>query len=331
MKNEINIYFRYALIILLLVLVFLVIKPFLATLILSLILAYIIYPLHKILNKRMNETLSAGIITILLMIIIIIPFILLTNSLLNEAITIYKTTNIANLESLISSKFNIEINENIQNHIESITKNASAYLITKLSEFIISIPTIILNFFIMLFAIFFTLRDGNKLLNYFFEYVPIEESIKNRVIKRTSLTLKSLFYGNIVIAVLEGVIATIGFYILNVNSPITWGIIVMISGLIPGIGASIAWIPLSILSFLNGNLVNAICIALFGLIVISILIDNILKAKILSDKTDIHPLVLVIGVLGGVLAFGPIGILIGPLILSIFQLTLNIYIEVKEN
>lgn len=329
-KRELNIYIKYALIIFLLILVYLVIKPFITTIILSFILAYMIYPLHKKLKSKTNDTLSATILTVALFLIIIIPTILITKSLLSEAVTLYQNTDLENIKQIIANKFNFEISENLKLQLEDLTKTASSYIITKISDFILSIPTIILNFFIMLFLIFFSLRDGDKLFKHTLKIIPLEDLTKNKILKETSSLLESFFYGNILIAFLEGIIAIVAFYFIGINSPALWGTVIMITALIPGIGAGIVWVPLAIIEYLNGNTFSSIAIIIICFVIISILIDTLLRAKLLANKTKIHPLVLVIGLIGGIFAFGPIGFILGPLILSLFQLTINIYMEMKD-
>ena len=331
MKQEVNQYIRYGLILLLAVLTFLILKPYLTVIALALILAYMCFPIQKRLRAVLkNDTVSAGILTGVIFLVIIIPLIFLANTLFHEAATLYTTTNIEDIKELFSTTLNIPISENVQHYINSATKTASSYILTKISSYIFSVPSLIMNFFIMLFIIFFALRDGEKILATSINLIPIEEHYKKRFQKKLTSTIESLFYGTIALAALEGVIAIIGFYFLGVDAPILWGFVISLTAIIPGIGATIVWVPMALIAFLQGNTTTALLLALFGFLILSTLIDTFLRAKILGMRAQIHPAIIVIGVLGGLSAFGLIGVLLGPLILSLFELTIEIYTEIRH-
>ncbi|MSR86275.1 AI-2E family transporter, partial [Candidatus Woesearchaeota archaeon] len=207
---------------------------------------------------------------------------------------------------------------------------ATSFILTKLSEFIFSIPELIVSFFIMLFVFFFALRDGETIISKAKQLIPLEEHYKKRFEKKITSSIESLFYGTMVLAAIETIVAIIGFYFLGISAPILWGFVVGLTAVLPGIGATVIWIPMAIIAYFQGNTINAIIIALFGFLILSTLIDTFLRAKILGMRTETHPLIIIVGVLGGISAFGFIGLFIGPLILSLFELILEIYTEKKN-
>lgn len=331
MKEHINLYIKYALILLLVFLSILIVQPFFKVIILSMVLVYMAFPLQKFFNNKIkNKNLSAGIVTFCLLLIIIVPLIFASNTLLNEAVNIYNSAHIENLQETIQTQLHIEISAGVQSYIDSITKNAAAYIFTQISSFVFSLPNLIIDLFIMLGLVFYGLRDGEKLLAYFNSIIPIEEDYKRRFHKRLTTTLQALFYGNVAVAFLAAIAATIGFYFIGVSSPILLGFLVGITALLPWVGAAAVWAPLTIITYAQGNTGQATAIALFGFIVLSIFIDTFLRAKLMGLRANIHPVVMLIGVLGGLAAFGFIGMIIGPLVLSIFDLILEIYMETKD-
>lgn len=288
------------------------------------------FPIQKIFRKRMKEGIAAGILTVMIFFIIVIPLVFLANSLIQQAANIYTTTNIEDIKNLFTNQLNINISEGTQNYINSVTKTAVSYILTRVSALIFSLPNLIVGFFIMLFIIFFALRDGEKILHRITFLLPLEENHKKRFQKKLTTSIESLFYGTITVAAIEAVVATIGFYFLGVPAPILWGFIIGLTALIPGIGATLVWVPIAIISYVQGNTANAIAIALFGSLILSILIDTVIRAKIMGMRAEIHPLIIVIGVLGGLATFGFIGMFIGPLILSLLELVIEIYTEKKD-
>src|SRR3989338_2957631 len=156
------------------------------------------------------------------------------------------------------------------------------------------------------------------------------ENIKELFINQLTTSIESLFYGTVTVAAIEAIVAMIGFYFLGVPAPILWAFIIGLTALIPGIGATLVWVPMTIISYVQGNTSQAIAIGLFGFLILSTLIDTVLRAKIMGMRAEIHPLIIVIGVLGGLASFGFIGMFIGPLVLSLFELVLEIYTEKKD-
>ncbi len=331
MKSEVNLYIKYAFILVLAFLSYLVLKPYLSVIILSLILAYMCFPIKRLLQKKIkNENLVAVLITGSVFLIILIPLLLLANALLQQAADVYTTTNLDDIKQLFSEKLNIELSEKTQQYINNVTKTATSYILTKVSSFIFSIPNLIVSFFIMLCMLFFALRDGEKVLEKARQLLPLEDQYKKRFEKKLSSSIQSLFYGTMALAALESVVAIAGFYFLGIEAPVLWGFVIGLTAILPGIGATIVWMPMAIIAFLNGDTTNAILIILFGFLILSTFIDTIVRAKILGMRAEIHPLIIIVGVLGGLAAFGFIGMLIGPLILSLFELILEIYTEIRH-
>ena len=158
----------------------------------------------------------------------------------------------------------------------------------------------------------------------------MSESNKKRILKKVDSTVKSLFYGEIAISLIEAIVASIGFYLIGVDSPLIWGIIVGFVALLPAIGPTIIWAPMAIIYFLLGDITTSILVGLFGLLILTISLDTIARAKILGLQGHIHPIIILVGVLGGLAAFGVIGLIIGPLILVLLELTLEIYMETRH-
>src|SRR3989338_2812346 len=139
----------------------------------------------------------------------------------------------------------------------------SILVVVYISALIFSLPNLIVGFFIMLFIIFFALRDGEKLVTRITSLIPLEENYKKRFQKKLTTSIESLFYGTVAVAAIEAIVAMIGFYFLGVPAPILWAFIIGLTALIPGIGATLVWVPMTIISYVQGNTSQAIAIGLF--------------------------------------------------------------------
>ncbi len=331
MKGELDRYLRYILIILLLVFSYLILKSYLITLATSLIIAYIFYPLYLFFTKKLKNKSLASITTILILIIIVlIPIILIGNILISEATTIYQTLDINEIQSAISSKLDFNLDESTQELINDGIKQAAEYLITSSSTFLLTIPQKIANLLIMLFVLFFAFKDGKGIMLRIKEAIPFSEKSKRVFIDKFKSTINSLLYGEVVISVLEWFIATLGFMLIGVASPALWGSLVGFVALFPAIGPASIWIPLTLYYFLTDQYTIAIPLALFGFFIMTFLLDTIVRAKILGLKGHIHPVIILLGILGGLATFGIIGLLLGPLILVLLKLTFEIYLKKKH-
>ncbi|MFA4844760.1 MAG: AI-2E family transporter, partial [Candidatus Margulisiibacteriota bacterium] len=168
------------------------------------------------------------------------------------------------------------------------------------------------------------------LYKFFGEIVPLAEGRYRQILNRFDDLSRGMIMGQIVVGIIQGILAWLGFFLLGVPNPVLWGFLTAIISIIPLLGAAIVWVPivayLAIVGTTTGEYWRAVTLLLYGTFVIS-LIDNFLKPKIVGDNAKIHPLIILFGILGGIQLFGIAGILIGPLILTIFDLVIEIYKE----
>ena len=167
--------------------------------------------------------------------------------------------------------------------------------------------------------------------------LPIKPAHQEILVKSFKDVTYAVIYGHVIIALIQGTLGTIGFVILGVPSPIFLGSIMTITALIPYLGTAIIWLPTAIFMITSGLIqhsnsmvIRGIILLSFGALVIST-IDNILRPKIIGSKADVHPLLVLFGVLGGLSMFGFIGIIIGPVILAACIVMIKLYLTRKED
>jgi predicted PurR-regulated permease PerM len=176
-------------------------------------------------------------------------------------------------------------------------------------------------FFIFLF---FFLRDGRMILALMRSLSPLSQEQEHRVIGHLKATSRGAILGVVVVPLAQGAVAMLGYWFFGVPNALLWGSVTVIACLIPLLGAPIVWVPISIFLFFTGPAWKAIALFVYGAAVISS-IDNILKPMLLSGAARVHPLLGFLSVIGGTLAFGPAGLLVGPVILSLAISALHIY------
>jgi predicted PurR-regulated permease PerM len=168
------------------------------------------------------------------------------------------------------------------------------------------------------------LRDGQKLKAAVVSLSPLSDADNEFIARKLERAINSAVKGNILIALIQGVLTTAGFLIFGVPSALLWGSLAAIAALIPGIGTALVLAPAIVFLFLAGEMVSGIGLTLWGMTAVG-LIDNFLGPKFVGRGVQLHPLIILLSVLGGVGFFGPIGFLLGPLIISLLFALIDIY------
>ena len=321
-----------------LVLAFMIIRPFMVAILTAAALAYVFYPVYlnilKNLPKRarakeLGSLLTCLIIVLLVLVPAVFVTILLTYELKSGYLFLKEFTQspqwpLTNLPSFLSQ------GSAYLPQFKEIAAGLASQLISVLQGFLQGVPGIILNIFITVFSIYYFLKHGKDLYNFFSGMVPLPEGRYKQILLRFDDLSRGMIMGQIAVGLVQGVLAWLGFLFLGVPNPILLGFLTAIISIIPLLGAAIVWVPVAVYLFMSGMITGeywrAVVLLLYGTFIIS-LIDNVLKPKIVGDRAKIHPLIILFGILGGIQLFGVAGILIGPLILTIFDVAIEIYKE----
>lgn len=333
-------------------LVFLIVRPFIRAVLAGIIISYIFYPVYKQINKWVKrDTLSAFTTSILVILVITIPLVLFLNAISKEAYVSYILVkqkvvqgDLFGVDCAVKenplcsvSDFFKDIMSNPQNrfYIEDTIQRTTSYIIDNASTFLFSLPVLLLNLFIIIFLMFYLFKDGNHIFNKIKSLIPFKHTYQEIIFKQFSDVLYAVVYGQLLIALIQGILGGIGFFILGIPSPLLWGIAMAFFALIPFVGPPIIWIPVALLQILSGLsqsdnsiITKGILLALYGFFIIGT-IDNFLRPKIIGDRAKIHPILVLLGVVGGLKLFGLIGLIVGPVILAIFMTLIRIYEEEK--
>ena len=318
---------------------FLLVKPFLITIISAIILTYIFYPVYRKLVKYIkNKNVSSFLMCAIIILLFLIPVGLIVNSLVRDVVGAYGNIlnfisntdiNVDALNNYVFEKFGIEFN------LRNAIINTSSLIINSIRSFVVSLPQKILNFFILFVLMYYLFKEGDVLTKRVKEFLPIKQIYKDELIKEVQDVTHAVVYGHIITALAQGAIGALGLFIFGVKGALIWGIVMFFFSLIPFIGPPFVWGPASLYLLVNGiiqhspNLIGrGIGLFIYGALIVST-IDNIIRPKVIGSKANINPAVILIGVLGGIYMFGFVGIILGPLVLSLFFTTLKIYEEKK--
>jgi predicted PurR-regulated permease PerM len=199
-----------------------------------------------------------------------------------------------------------------------------AFLVTGATQLTAGTAAFLLNLFVMLYGMFYFLRDGRLILEKIFYYMPLNHEDEVRVLERLSSVTRATIKGTVVIGIIQGALAGIGFWVAGLDGAAFWGTIMAVLSIVPGIGAALVWVPAVIYLYVAGEnltatLLLAWCVAVVGTV------DNLLRPMLVGKDAKMPDLLILVGTLGGLFLFGPIGFIIGPIVCGLFLTVWDIY------
>ncbi len=314
------------------------------------LLALVFYPVNERLVTllRGRQTVAAFLLTTLVIALVMVPTILLTVLLGTESVTLYQRLQGVLgspeapalvqrlLEWFRASPFN-QVWQHIGPRMEAWNINLSAtalklsdavssFLVTQATGVAKNAVRFVVNFFLTTFALFFFFRDGDRMMRSLREVIPMEASHKNTVFSRLYDTLSAVVQGTLVTAAAQGFLAGIAFWALGVRFAVILGCATAFLSLLPA-GAAVVWIGVVIYLFAQSAIVRAVLLLIWGTFVISG-VDNVLRPLIIGGRTQIPTVFLFFGILGGLQAYGFLGIFLAPAVIAILVAFIRIYREV---
>jgi predicted PurR-regulated permease PerM len=200
----------------------------------------------------------------------------------------------------------------------------SHFLISSLSAATMGAVNLLFMVFSMLYTMFFFLMDGDKLVHKILYYLPLQDQDEQRILERFTSVTRATLKGTAVIGMLQGCLAGIAFWVVGIPSAVFWGTIMAVLSIIPGIGTALIWGPAVIILAAGGNYLEAGGLGIFCALVIGS-IDNLLRPILVGKDTQMHELMIFFGTLGGIILFGIMGMIIGPIVAALFITIWEIY------
>ncbi|HIG52169.1 TPA: AI-2E family transporter [Candidatus Pacearchaeota archaeon] len=309
-KEDLSKYIPVGVIFLLILISFLMIRSFLIPLISAFILAYLLKPVYDKLKLSLPKEISAIICIFIVITLIFAPLIGLISGIVNQA---SGSLNSGILFSFLKKASETTVFQTLNLDLSLLMNKTIEFLISILTNITLHIPSFIITTVITSFGMYYLLIDWKPFTKKLIKYLPSTD--KEALAKDISKITKNLIYGTLLVSLVEFIIALAGFWISGVQYFLLLPTIIAIFAFIPGLGPTIVWVPLFIIELIQQNYFTAIGVLITGLI-LSIGVDIIFRAKISGRGAKTHPLIILVGILGGISLFGIFGFIIGPLILS---------------
>ncbi len=313
--------------------------PFAGTIALAAIVVTVCYPVHRYIEKRVfrqNKTIAAFLSVIFVTTAIVTPLAIVTSLIFREALSVYGLINSADRISFVSSLSSVEsliqkIIPNFSLDISTFIQQTANFVVDHFIGFFTATASTLFLFFIALIATFYFFRDGKVFTLYLVRLSPLRDSYDIQILNKLGSAVRAVALGTVFVAMVQGILTAVGLTIFDFDRAILWGCVAAIGALVPGVGTSIVFVPAIIYSLYVGHEITALFLLIWGALAVG-MIDNFLGPYVMSRGQKMHPFMILLAVLGGITLLGPIGFILGPVILSLFMVLLDIYYErLKES
>ncbi len=330
-------YFLFILLSLTIILTLLILYPFLAMFLLAAAFAVVLNPVYIWIKKNLVKNISwlASLLTVIIFLLFLcIPLFFIGKAIFIQTQDMYfsivSSGNsghfIESIDSYITkflpTGFNFDINAKIVELVSSLSSNLASFFSSTLNS--------ILMFLLMVFTLFYLLKDGEEWEKGLLKIIPLRDENTNEILNNLKQSINKIFKGTFIIAIAQGILAWFGFMIFGVPNAIIWAVVAGIASFVPTVGTSIVSIPAILFLFFTGMQVQALGLLIWSVILIG-MIDNLLSPYIISKDTEIPSLFILFSILGALSLVGPLGILVGPLVLSLLYSLISIYKKELKN
>jgi predicted PurR-regulated permease PerM len=342
--QKFQVYFFIALLLIVLGLTYYIFRPYFGVLFLATVFGVIFLPiydfLHDILKVRIKwrkgevSRIIAAILTLIIfMLILLIPLTLISFQLVDEVRNLYVA--ITTQENLGAVNDLVQyVEKQIGLYFPDYSANIGQYLqqavgwaAQNIGSFFQSVGNLLVGLLLSLLAFYYFLKDGHRLKKFFIKISPLPDKDDEKIINKMKTAINSVIRGSLLVAILQGLSTGIGFAIFGIPNATLWGSLAAVAALIPTFGTGLVLIPAIIYLLITGDILQAFGLTVWGATAVG-LIDNLLGPHLMKRGIAIHPFIILLGVLGGLSFFGPVGFLVGPLIISLLYALLDIYSEI---
>ena len=314
-------------------------QPFLEVIIWGAILVTLFAPAHAwILKRTRRQSLSAGLSVLLVLVTVIAPLVFICTAVLGEIGSL--TTKVQETyqrlrtdpeaakqarEALAAAGQYVDLDKALSSdELKNAATRASQWFLQRSAGFVGGLFSILVRVFFTIFTTYYLFRDREAIVRRLPEVLPLDPADSRAILARTREVISASVYGVLIIALTQGTLGGLMFWILGIPSALVWAVIMIVLCMIPMAGAAIVWAPAALYLGLTGEYTKAVVLFLYGALVIS-MVDNFLRPRLVGGKTRMHELFIFFSVLGGLAVFGVVGLLLGPVVLAITLALLDVF------
>jgi predicted PurR-regulated permease PerM len=314
-------------------------RPFLTTILLAAIFAGLAHPVYaRILRlARGNRPLASGLTLLLTLVLFVVPLLAILGVVANQAIRVT-----ASITPLIQRLLNeplfldeqlqrlpgmerlLPYRDQIVTSLGDVVGAVGTFLVGSLSSTTRGTVSFVFHFFLMLYTMFFLLMDGQSILRGLLNHLPLTDDDRQQMTSRFMSVTRATVKGTIIIGIIQGCLAGLAFRVVGIPDALFWSLVMVVLSILPAIGGALVWVPACIILAASGEVLKAVLLAAFCALIVGS-VDNVLRPRLVGRDTKMHDLVILFSTLGGILAFGPVGFIIGPILAGLFVTSWEIF------
>lgn len=316
--------------------------PFLKPLLLGALLAGVCHPLYRWLTRVLGGrgALAAGLTLLILFLVVVGPLSAFLGLVVSQAVSVsqeaipwvqahFGAASTFNAHDWLVQRFPIVApyvpeQAKIVETVGAAAQSAGGFLVAGASRVTAGTAGFVLDLFVTFYAMFYFLREGHHVLAKIFYYTPLNDADESRVLQQLASITRATIKGTLVIGAIQGALGGIGFFFTGLDGAAFWGTMMAILSVVPGIGSALVWIPAVIYLFISGHTIAGFLLLTWCAVVVGT-IDNMLRPVLVGKDTKIPDLLILVGTLGGLFLFGPIGFIVGPIVCGLFLTVWEIY------
>jgi predicted PurR-regulated permease PerM len=324
-----------------------VLLPFYGAVLWGVVIAILFAPLYRQLNRSFDfrRNLAALATLTIIVVMVLLPVSLIGAALAKEAAGLYAKVESGNLGLLNSlrqflaeppgwinevlDRFGIGSLAELQQRLTSALMRGSQYFASQALTIGQSTVDFTVNLFVMVYLLFFLLRDGDLLAGRIRRALPLSVDQQNQLLRKFAVVIRATVKGNMLIALIQGALGGLIFYILGISGALLWAVVMAFLSLLPAVGAGLVWVPVALYLIATGSIWQGVVLIAFGALVIG-MVDNVLRPVLVGKDTRMPDYVVLISTLGGLQVFGLNGFVIGPVIAAMFIAVWDIYSTSRE-
>lgn len=325
----------------------LILLPFAGAVLWAIFIAIVFAPMHQRMqhNVKRRPGLTAFLTLTLIVVIVLLPLALLGISVVEEAALLYQKVKAGEVQfgayfqqvldalpdwlHTLLDRFGADNLAGLQQKLTSLLTQSGQVITTHLLNIGQITLDFVVAFFVMLYLLFFLLRDGAVLSQRIARAVPLHQQQTQRLFSQFVTVVRATVKGNIVIALIQGVLGGLAFWVLGLPGPLLWGALMAMLSLLPAVGAALVWVPVAAYYLFTGEIVAALGLTAWGVLVIG-LVDNLLRPMLVGKDTQMPDYLVLITTLGGIAVFGINGFVIGPVIASMFLVAWDLFATARK-
>lgn len=313
--------------------VFFIFKPYLTPLFLAFVFYLVFKPLHRLVDRTCHgrKWLSALLTLVLIIVLVLIPFLVFGSLLFDDARNLYIALATGNYGTGVLQSLQDTIGSYVAVIAPGFTVDVSAYVSQVLGWVVDNIGSLFSGFVhfviglaLMLLALFYFFKDGESFKQKLLLYSPLDDAYDRDIFNHVERAVNSVVRGSLFVALVQGLLIAVGFWFTGIPDPVIWGAVGIVAALIPSVGTSLVMAPGILFLFFTGNLMQAGILFVWGALVVG-MADNILRPMLITRSVPIHPLLILLSVLGGIGLFGLVGFVAGPVIVSLLYVLVGLY------